>query len=235
VTQGRGARLAPPSATVYTFVAFYLVPQTRLPQQLDWTPVPDFAQDRLEANVGDAIDAALAGGTVDYVVAVHLTTGLRERVLVEAYARLQTIGGAGSILRLAFRKTLETELPSIRLLDGAENRLTPGQDSGAEGGAPPYEMRFAVEIVVRSDTDDLVGTDLNRWRDEVIARARPRPDDGPPGADLRRPAAVGDLHRLHESRAARPGGADAPRGRLPRPLRCRPARGGTEPFLQAGF
>jgi hypothetical protein len=89
-------------------------------------------------------------------------------VLAEAYARLQTIAGAGSILRLAFRKTLETELPSIRLLDGAETRPTPGQDSGAEGGTPPYEMRFAVEIVVRSETDDLVGTDLNRWRDEVI-------------------------------------------------------------------
>jgi hypothetical protein len=96
-------------------------------------------------------------------------------VLVEAYARLQTIGGAGSILRLAFRKTLETELPSIRLLDGAENRLTPSQDSGAEGGAPPFEMRFAVEIVVRSATDDLVGTDLNRWRDEVeLALGRDR-------------------------------------------------------------
>jgi hypothetical protein len=51
-----------------TFVVFFLVPQTNLPQQLDWTPVPVFAQDRLEANVGGAIDAALAGGTVDYVV-----------------------------------------------------------------------------------------------------------------------------------------------------------------------
>ena len=89
-------------------------------------------------------------------------------MLAEAYARLQTIQGAGSVLRLAFRKTLEAELPSIRLLDGAENRLTPGQDSSGEGGTPPYDMRFAVEIVVRSDTDDQVGTDLNGWRDEVI-------------------------------------------------------------------
>jgi hypothetical protein len=89
-------------------------------------------------------------------------------VLAEAYARLQTITGAGSILRLAFRKTLETELPSIRLLDGAETRPTPGQDSGAQGGTPDYDMRFAVEIVVRSETDDLVGPALNGWRDEVI-------------------------------------------------------------------
>jgi hypothetical protein len=52
----------------YTFVAFYLVPQTTLPQQLDWAPVGDFASTRLEANVGGAIEAALAGGTVDYAV-----------------------------------------------------------------------------------------------------------------------------------------------------------------------
>jgi hypothetical protein len=61
----RGSRRKTPR---YTFVAFYLVPQTTLPQQLDWTPVPDFASTRLEANVGGAIEAALAGGTVDYVV-----------------------------------------------------------------------------------------------------------------------------------------------------------------------
>jgi hypothetical protein len=101
-------------------------------------------------------------------------------VLAEAYARLQTIGSAGSVLRLAFRKTLETELPSLRLLDGAEDRLTPGQDSSGEGGAPPYIMKFAVEIVVRSDTDDLVGADLNRWRDEVVFALGRDPVSGSP-------------------------------------------------------
>ena len=54
----------------YTFVAFYLVPETHLPQQLDWSPVPVFAKDRLEANVSDAVEAATGGGAPDYTVAV---------------------------------------------------------------------------------------------------------------------------------------------------------------------
>jgi hypothetical protein len=55
----------------YTFVAFYLVPETKLPQQLDWAPVGDFAHDRLEANVLDAIQTAVEGGVPQYEVAVH--------------------------------------------------------------------------------------------------------------------------------------------------------------------
>lgn len=63
--QVRGSKRKTPR---YTYVAFILLPQTKLPQQLKWQPVVDYGADRLEIDVLDAVQTSVDGGVPQYTV-----------------------------------------------------------------------------------------------------------------------------------------------------------------------
>jgi hypothetical protein len=61
----RGAKLKKPR---YTFVAFILLPQTQVPQKLEWGTVIDYSGDQLAQNVATMVPAALEGGAPAFSV-----------------------------------------------------------------------------------------------------------------------------------------------------------------------
>lgn len=152
-----------------------------------------------------------------------MTVSLRERVLAEAFARLQTLSGqgAGSVHRLAFAKIPEAELPAVVLVDGAETRPAPQQQSDA--GTPDFDMRIGVLVVVRGQQDADVAPLLTAWRALVIAalaadRTTGLPETSfggllqwltivqsePPSATSEQEASLPQAAQLHLFSAARP-------------------------------